>query len=241
MSEICSTKVLPPRKIHLWYAWLHLANWTNLLGALSPDERVRARRLHFESDARRFTVSHYVLRRILGLYLGGDFTAIRFRPTGRSRPELVVGGSDRQPIHFNMSHSGEMVVVGVAGKPLGVDVEDINRRLDAGSIARQYFSIAENAELERLAPALRRDAFFAAWIRKEAYLKALGTGLNASLRGFETELDPRRPARILSIDGDHAASDKWSVLDVQIDRDHRAAVVAAGTPWNIDIRHFDPR
>ena len=89
-----------------------------------------------ERDARRFTVSHGILRWVLGQYVGRDPATIRY---GGQKPSLV-GESGPHPIHFNMSHSGEMVVIGVAGAPLGVDVECLNRRLDAESIARRFFS-----------------------------------------------------------------------------------------------------
>jgi 4'-phosphopantetheinyl transferase len=74
-----------------------------------------------------------------------------------------------------------------------------------GRVAAHFFSADEKAAFERLAQAERARFFFRTWVRKEAYLKATGSGL---------ALDP---AKVSVADG-------WLVHDLEDMDDHVAAV-----------------
>src|SRR5262245_30469608 len=53
-------------RIDLWHGSLQHARWTELLHVLSDEERRRTNRFAYDRDARRFVVSHAVLRALLG-------------------------------------------------------------------------------------------------------------------------------------------------------------------------------
>ncbi len=78
------------------------------------------------------------------------------------------------PLELNLSHSGKWLLCAVGEQPLGVDIEEIKPR-DV-KIARR---ICTTKEMEFLAPdqpgALLR--FLKIWTAKEAYFKAIGTGI----------------------------------------------------------------
>ncbi len=63
--------------------------------------------------------------------------------------------------------------------------------------------------MQSLAPEARSEAFFRAWTRKEAYLKAIGTGLSRALQDIEVSLAPGEPARFLT---DAPELQSWSLL-----------------------------
>ena len=84
-------------------------------------------------------------------------------------------------IHFNLSHSGTMVACAVASEPVGVDVEE-RHAYDEG-VARLCFTIAERHWM--MGQPNVDEAFVRLWVRKESYLKLLGTGLTDDVRAFD--------------------------------------------------------
>ena len=96
------------------------------LAELSLDEHKRAASFAFRSDRRRYTAAHVMLRRVLSGYVDIPPSSLIFRrepcprcgkPTGR--PALPFGYG----LHFSLAHSGDAVVIAVAGQQVGVDVE----------------------------------------------------------------------------------------------------------------------
>lgn len=108
-------------------------------------------------------------------------------------PAFAQGG-----LQFNVSHSGSLLLVAVvAGAPVGVDLERHRPLHDRDGLVRRYFSEAENRAYFDLPEAQRHEAFFAAWARKEALVKALGRGLRFPLRDFDVSLKPEGAAQQL--------------------------------------------
>jgi 4'-phosphopantetheinyl transferase len=78
---------------------------------------------------------------------------------------------------FNISHSGQLVVVARSDNPVGVDVEQITS-IDYNEIG-QNFHPAEHTYI--LSAENPQTAFFDIWTKKEAFLKAVGIGLSDNL------------------------------------------------------------
>ncbi|MGH6955178.1 MAG: 4'-phosphopantetheinyl transferase family protein [Caulobacteraceae bacterium] len=71
-------------------------------------------------------------------------------------------------------------------------------RLATREVAERFFSQTERMLLDALAPERRIQAFFNAWTRKEAFVKALGLGLSFPLDAFDVSLSPDEPATLLA-------------------------------------------
>jgi 4'-phosphopantetheinyl transferase len=154
---------------------------------LSEDERARADRFHFPRDRRRFVVAHAALRLILGLYTGKSPESLRFEVGRYGKPTLAGGPGPC----FNLTHSGELAVVGLApDRELGVDVEQLRDMADLQSMAARFFTPAEQTALLRFLPAVRGRAFLDGWTRKEAVMKALGLGVAQPPESIEVSLEP---------------------------------------------------
>ncbi|MFF4580828.1 4'-phosphopantetheinyl transferase family protein [Streptomyces sp. NPDC001373] len=149
---------------------------------LDADERKRAARLLRPGDRRTYLASHLGLRVLLGGYLGmapGEVAFVREDcpncggPHGR--PAVAGGG-----VHFSLSHSDGLAYFAFAGVPVGVDVEGLP---SAGAVADVLSSLhpAETAEITALPEDGRQAALARVWSRKEAFLKATGTGLAEGL------------------------------------------------------------
>jgi 4'-phosphopantetheinyl transferase len=150
---------------------------------LTPDERQRAARFVFERDRRRFIAARARLRRLLGERLGVPPDSVELAYGAHGKPPL--GPRHGRDLRFSVSHSRDVAVYAFAdGADVGTDVEALRELDDADAIATRCFSQGEYQ-------AYRSHGFFYCWTRKEAYLKALGLGLEQDLRNLDTSRPPR--------------------------------------------------
>jgi 4'-phosphopantetheinyl transferase len=176
---------------------------------LNASECARADRFHAASDRDRFVFGRGLLRIILAGYLGQTPAQLEFSRGRGSKPMLVGLGPG---IQFNVSHSGEWLVIAVAHSTvIGVDIEHIRDPFQASDLARRYFAPEEQHELARLSEATRGQGFFNAWTRKEAYVKAVGAGLQHGLDRFAVSLAPGEPTRFLS-----GVDARWQLLSFML-------------------------
>jgi 4'-phosphopantetheinyl transferase len=118
--------------------------------------------------------SEAILRAVLARYLGEDPQAIRIEAAPSGKPRLA-GRPER--LRFNLSHSGALVLVGVASVEVGVDVQSVEPRRSHLAIAERRLG-AEAAEAVRAAGEERRaEVFTEHWVRFEARHKCLGIGV----------------------------------------------------------------
>jgi 4'-phosphopantetheinyl transferase len=219
---------LDPASIHVWQFPLAAPDggFDNYPAVLSPDERARANRFHFERDQRRFTIARAVVRSVLGAYVGVSARDIAFDYAHYGKPSLT---DNRDGIRFSVSHSDEMGMFAVArGQELGVDVELICPDVETEKLAERFFSPHERESIRALPSGERASSFFRCWTCKEAFLKAQGLGLSRSLDSFDVEVNPERPARLLSSRPDPQESARWFLYDVPIESSYRAAVAVEG-------------
>jgi 4'-phosphopantetheinyl transferase len=204
---------------------------------LAPEERDRVRRFFFARDRRRYTVCRALLRRLLADYLGTEPEHVSFRYGDHGKPALA--GPHDGVLCFNLSHAGEVAIYAVARHvELGVDVERLRSLPDADDLVRRNFASGERAAYRR-APADRRErTFFDCWTRKEAVIKAVGDGLSMALDRFEVSLDPARPARLLTIDGDADRAAAWTLMALEPADGYVAALAVNGDPGAVCCRRW---
>lgn len=105
--------------------------------------------------------------------------------TGKYGKEYI---SNFENIHFNLSHSGKMVLCAISDMEVGADIEYNDPAIDL-NIARNYFY---NSEYENIMNAENpSDEFFKYWVLKESYMKYTGLGMNLELDSFEIILEDR--------------------------------------------------
>jgi 4'-phosphopantetheinyl transferase len=158
-----------------------------LLGLLSPNEQARAARMAGARNRALWARSRAVLRTLLGRYLRGDPRDLRLTADERGKPALDLQcartglDADAMRLVFNLSHSGGTALYAFTTVgPVGIDVEVAHRAIDAVAIAARVFGPAEAARLRKLDPEAREREFLRAWVRHEAALKCLGTGIGGS-------------------------------------------------------------
>ncbi|MEM9494722.1 MAG: 4'-phosphopantetheinyl transferase superfamily protein [Pseudomonadota bacterium] len=194
---------------------------------LSDDERAAAARFRFEADRARFALRRALTRMILAGYLERDPASLAFLEDTGGKPRVCnAGGYGREPVTFNRSFSDDQMLLGVArGLDIGVDIEAVREMPDAAAVADEYFSPAERRVFAGLdGEAARREGFFCAWTRKEAFAKATGDGLGPALRAVEMAVAPNAPARILALP--EGGAEAWTLRGFRPAPGFQAAVAA---------------
>lgn len=169
-------------------------------GVLSEAELERAGRFRRPADRARAVAARRALRVLLGEYADVAPGSLLFSAGPSGKPALADGPAAAP--HFNVAHSGRLVLLAFARAPVGVDVEEVRGGVDFGALARRFFSKAEGAALAAAAEPERAALFFRIWTRKEAYLKALGHGLSSPLDAFTTTGPHGSPLEVLKAPGE---------------------------------------
>jgi len=167
-----------------------------------------------------------------------DPKALAFSTSDRGKPHLAFSDIDDPP-YFNLSHSGNVIVLVVASVDVGVDVESLREIPNAERMAGRFFSRGEQTRINDLDEATRNRSFLRIWTQKEAYLKATGLGVGMPLREVETEPDPEAPPRLLAVAGDREEATRWTLLEAEVPG--AVCIVAArGQMPTLEVRRFTP-
>jgi 4'-phosphopantetheinyl transferase len=177
------------REIHLWLAYDHQIQDTELLGRyfaiLDKEEQLQQKRFQFEKHRHQYLITRAMVRCVLSLYdnvIKPD--EWRFEKTMYGKP-FIRNTKMKIPLQFNLSHSEGIILLAITnGQEVGVDVECLLRHSPAQAIAKNLFSPVEIAQLTALPKKYQRNRFFELWTLKEAYIKACGMGLSIPLNQF---------------------------------------------------------
>jgi 4'-phosphopantetheinyl transferase len=219
-------------EVHLWWVLPDEITDPRLLAAyealLSPEERARKARYHFEHSRREYLLTRALVRATLARYVDVAPAALTFSQNEHGRPEMA--RPELGWLRFNLSNTKGLLALAVTrDRDVGVDVEDTSRRGDTVNVADRFFSPLEVDALHALPEDAQRDRFFAYWTLKEAYIKARGMGLAIPLDHFSFLLDAPLPIAIRfdpQLEDDPAS---WQFERfVLTERHHTAAAVRRG-------------
>ncbi|QDV42675.1 4'-phosphopantetheinyl transferase sfp [Stieleria neptunia] len=195
----CQTPDATPRPCHV-RVW-HAATSTDQRGEferrcerwLAEEELIHADRFQRTTTRNQHVVGRAMARRLLADRNVAP-EAIRFGTGRHGKPQVVTPDEAIQP--FNIAHTDGLVLCGVADPHVdlvGVDVESIHRRTST-ELAERYFAEPEVRFLRRQPLARQQYFFLRIWTLKEAFIKAIGTGLHTPLADFAFEqIDSERP------------------------------------------------
>lgn len=176
--------------VDLWLDDLARNDLHNLLQdiPLSAEEHLKSSSFHFEKHQRHYRLAHQYLRWVLGQYLNCAPGNVVFTHNEHGKPELSPAHNN-QHLQFNLSHSESFIAVAIGKQhALGVDIEVIEKHKEVDKLAAHCFSEQELAQLLQLPEGEKNIEFYRHWSRKEAYIKALGTGLNTRPNSFSINL-----------------------------------------------------
>ncbi len=214
------------RVAHVWRVWPNAADADRCKSVLDDVERSRAVRL--SGPARdRYVAGQAIVRTILGRYLGMAPGEIAFVRKSNGKPALRAHQASNI-LHFNVSHSGDVLLLAVARREVGIDVEACDRPRAVSELAARIFSKPEIAALAALPERARTRAFYAAWTRKEAFAKATGEGLAMPFNAFTVTVGADQPARLITgCKPDDI--DRWSMTSLPVGEAYEATIVVDAT------------
>jgi len=135
---------------------------------LSPQEIKRSGYFLKEHDAQRFISTRLAIRKIISQYTGTMPKSVIFNQTANKKPSS-------KGVEFNISHSGNYIMIAMSENPVGIDIEHVEHPVDVAQLIPYCFDTAEEGFITSSID--KKESFFALWTRKEALLKATGEGL----------------------------------------------------------------
>ncbi len=199
------------QEVHVWLAVpediTDSGKLAEYLSLLSEEERERQQRFHFEKDRHSFLVSHALVRRVLSMYADVDPADWQFAAGEYGRPEIS-GPAGVPPLRFNLTHTeGLTACLVTLDVDCGVDAERVGGRGNLQAVAEKMFADSELETLGALDGQQYQQQFFTFWTLREAYCKALGTGLGFSKKDYAFEV--AGDSRIAISFASHRDDEQW--------------------------------
>lgn len=94
--------------------------------------------------------------------------------------------------HFSVSHSGDWWGCLMAKEPVGFDLEVCRSKVNFERLAERFFTEEEHDWILKMG----REGFFDVWVRKEAFVKYLGSGLGEGLDSFTVIKDGKLTVQV---------------------------------------------
>lgn len=200
-----------------------------LLSELTEQEKLRSFNYQKRQDALRFIVGRAFLRRIISQFTGVHAGSIVIGQGPNLKPELRY---PELPLNFNVSHAGTKVILAFDKHPIGIDIESSENALKTPLFGHKVLSVSEQKNL--LTEGNYRENFCLYWTRKEAFLKAIGKGIDDDVVNIPA-LDGRYKVWGLESDGHR----DWSVLSFNAGDGYICSLACSGEmDRTADLQYF---
>jgi 4'-phosphopantetheinyl transferase len=219
--------------VHVWRFWLRQpdAQVYDHLQLLSPPERRKTVSYYSLRNRKRFIIARGILRRILGSYLNRAPSQLQFTYHPWGKPSLQRSATDEIPLQFNLTHAQDIALCAVtATRRVGIDVEWVHDRPHLQTAIPLFFSTQEVNQITMAPTNQRLNAFYERWTRKEAYLKAIGAGINETQ--FLSDSYFTEPL--------HAQNDtpQWTTIAIAPAPNYVATLVIEGHNVDLQCLHY---
>jgi 4'-phosphopantetheinyl transferase len=155
-------------------------NYSEFSHFFNKEDSLKAAKFHSERDRDTYLYCHTLLRLFLSDKLKKNPDEISFGSGKFNKPFL-----NGNLLYFNISHTRDSFAFAVSENTgVGIDLEKSDRKINLNSISKRFFSKEENVFISE-SPDETIKRFFLLWTRKEALLKALGTGIISNPSGLE--------------------------------------------------------
>lgn len=231
--------IITPNEVHVWSLRLNdrRAEPEEIYESLlSEDERDRAEKLRFNEDRRRFILARGNLRLLLSRYLNKKPRQLWIR-YGRYGKPYLSEESNQKKISFNLSHSKDTVLYAFSyDRKIGIDIEFLRPVSKADKIVERFFSEEERAYYSMNGSESKREKFFKLWCSREAYSKALGSGLHLPRGDISISLVSGQS--IKKVQGG-TSGPEIRLYELSADKGYSAYLAASGSEPEIILRDIN--
>ena len=227
-SNIKGTKLIPNKNysldtndiiIYIVYFPNFIEIKSDLAEFLNSKELNRAERFHKELDKSRFIIYRSILKFVLAAHTKLDVNDIYLDYHFNKKPYLA----SHPWLCFNISHSQDYAVIAVSLNQVGIDIEYMPQNFNFTNLIPDIFIdeeilIIQNADN-------KKHAFYTSWTRKEAFVKALGKGIDEDFKYIPC-IDGQH-----NIDSDMLKNTKnWQICSFDLADNYLGAVAFDGSP-----------
>ena len=192
---------------------------------LDKEKQDKLRRLKFFEDALRTLAGEIIIRNIVKRKYNINFEDMIFKKNINGKPYI----DNLKDFQYNISHSGKWVVCAISDDLIGIDIEKIKET--NFKVAKRFFSKAEYEDLSNKVSGIKTEYFYDIWTLKEAYLKAIGTGLTVPLNSFTLKKE-NEEIYIKTKDKDYNCKFK----QYELDKDYKLSVCAENEGFPNEIK-----
>lgn len=192
--------------------------------SLSDEEACKARSFKLSELGDRYVLVRGTLRHTLATYLDIEPAAVEYEIGEFGKPGLANSG-----LHFNLSHTGDRLLVAVSDMAdIGVDIEAVRPRRTLDSLAERCFSKNEYEAWRQLAVGERLMVFYRLWTKKEAFVKAVGRGIAVGVERCEFALETG--GSLVAVPDEYGPIGRWLAQELTVESGFSAAVVTPNRP-----------
>ena len=172
------------------------------------------------------------MKRLLAHYCEVEAGAVQFAYNSYGKPSIC-NPDYTEEICFNVTHSQDMAMFAVSREyKIGIDVEYTRDTVEYLKLAQIFFSGKEYLALSCLSGTALKRRFYRYWTCKEAFVKAIGTGLSFSLADFTVNQEDEETPYLAWVDN-RSFSGKCKMSIIPLDDDYCASLACLADPEQI--------
>lgn len=147
---------------------------------LTSEELIRSEEKLTKEIQVKSQLSRGILREILSKNLGCSAKDLKIQRGHEGKIYLP----DYPELHFNVSHSKNLIIIALSKNEIGIDIEFNKAKFNASTI-KSFMSKQEADKFANLPTSLeQQEYFFLIWTAKEAIAKYYGQGLKMDFSGL---------------------------------------------------------
>ncbi len=190
---------LSTKNIYVLLLNFSMLNYQDYMTYLSDDEIQRVDNINNKIKKNQFVISRAIVKKLLSKYLSKIPNQIEFSYNKHGKP-FVPEKYNNHSLEFNISHSDIYGLIAITlYYKIGVDIQRVNHDINIDSLSERFFSEDEKEQLMKFDKNKRADVFHNCWVKKESFIKAIGSGVAYGLDNFSVSLEENHRNYVLDL------------------------------------------
>lgn len=160
-------------------------NYDKFYEFVNKEKKQKVMKFRRNEDKIRSLVGDTLTRIIICKHLGCKNKDIKYKYNEYGKPYI------KENLEFNISHSGEYVVVAIDDCPVGIDIEEM-KNIEFEGIAKGYYDESEYKWIINHEKEQQMRCFYELWTLKESYVKYVGKGLSIAFNSFRFKINEKK-------------------------------------------------